>query len=114
MLVGHFSKTIENFLNLSQHKHMICKLTLVNTVKCNHFRKKKTYQTDLLPGDLGHRWDQQGPEGGMCTCLDNNYMQRWQHAGNTGSDKAEPVVLEGPPKTHQTPHRGHMVAGKDK
>lgn len=41
MLVGHFSKTIENFLNLSQHKHMICKLTLVNTVKCNHFRKKR-------------------------------------------------------------------------
>lgn len=100
---------------------MRCKLTLINAVKCNHFlgekktkQTKKTYQTNLPPGDLGHRWDQQEPVGGTCTCLDNNSMQRWQHAGNTGNDKAEPGVLEGPPKTHQTPHCGHMVAGKDK
>lgn len=114
MLVDHISNTTENFPNLSQYKHTICKLTLINDVKCNHFRKNKTHQTDLPLGDLGYRWDQQGPVGGMRTCLDNNYMQRWQHAGNTGNDKAEPGVLEGPPNTHQTPHRGHMVAGKDK
>lgn len=57
-------------------------------------------------------WRQHEVAGGTCTCLGNSWRPREPHAGSTDSGRAEPGGLGDPPRTHQTPHRGHMGAGR--
>lgn len=63
------------------------------------------------PEDWRHCWLQHEAVGGTCTCLCNKWRQREPHAGSTDSGRAEPAVLEDPPKRQQSPHRGHTGAG---
>lgn len=64
------------------------------------------------PEVLGHSESQHEAGCRKCTCHSNNWRQRDPHAGNTDSDRAEPAVLEDPPKTPQTLHREHTGAGR--
>lgn len=74
--------------------------------------KRKTYPENCSHGDEVHWSRQHQVAGGKCTCLGNIWWQREPHVGSTDSGKAEPGVLEDPPETHQTPHHGHMGAGR--
>lgn len=66
------------------------------------------------PEEGSHCYQQPQAETGKRICRGNISMQRAPRFGNTDSGTAELVALGDPPQTHQTPHRGHMGAERDK